>query len=253
VVGEVATKLFEEGETMLQELISSKQIKARGVAGIFPARKKEERVEILSSDRMEVKIEFNFLRQQRKMGAGIPNLSLSDYIAEESQYPDYLGAFAVSIHGVDEVSDRYKADLDDYKSIMVKVLTDRLAEAFAEYLHAKVRTDQWGYIKEEKLKNSDLIREKYQGIRPAPGYPACPDHTEKGKIWSLLEVEKNTGMMLTESFAMYPASAVSGFYFAHPKSKYFAVGRIENDQLVSYSERKGQLVEDVRKWLRPNL
>ncbi|MGB1038979.1 MAG: vitamin B12 dependent-methionine synthase activation domain-containing protein [Bacteroidia bacterium] len=198
---------------------------------------------------------FNFLRQQRKMGNNIPNISLADYIApKSSNKTDYIGAFAVTAGiGIESMIDKYEADHDDYNSIMVKAIADRLAEAFAEYMHKYVRTELWGYSHDESLSNNELIREKYQGIRPAAGYPACPDHTEKEKLWTLLNVEENTGISLTESFAMYPTASVSGLYFSHPKSKYFAIGKIDKDQVSDYASRKGDEESVTAKWLGPNL
>ncbi|MCB9262537.1 MAG: methionine synthase [Flavobacteriales bacterium] len=247
VVGNEATKLYNEAQEMLNLIINEKQFIAKGVSGLFTAHSDGHNIHLPNE-----KITFNFLRQQRKMADGIPNISLADFVAPKGKN-DSMGCFAVSIHGAEEMAKHFEEDHDDYKAIMTKVLADRLVEAFAEYLHENVRKIGWGYDQTENLENVDLIREKYIGIRPAPGYPACPDHTEKGKIWKLLEVEKNTGMTLTESFAMHPAASVSGFYFSHPKSKYFAVGRIGNDQLQHYTEQKNATIEEVEKWLSPNL
>jgi 5-methyltetrahydrofolate--homocysteine methyltransferase len=189
------------------------------------------------------------------MGNNIPNRSLADFIAPKNTgKKDYLGAFAVTTGiGIEKIVEKYEKDQDDYNSILVKAIADRLAEAFAEYLHEYVRKKMWGYASDEILDNELLIREKYQGIRPAPGYPACPDHTEKGKLWDLLNVENHTGISLTESYAMYPTAAVSGFYFSHPESKYFAVGKIGEDQLKNYAHRKNVSFEYAKKWLSPNL
>ncbi|MBO6517222.1 MAG: methionine synthase [Bacteroidia bacterium] len=248
-VGKEAQALFDEAQTMLDTIIREKKFEARGVSGLFPAANLGESVRVWHESET---MDFHFLRQQRKMGTGIPNLSLADFVAAEGEN-DHMGSFAVSIHGAEAMAKMYEEDHDDYHSIMVKILADRFAEAFAEYLHERIRKEEWGYAGEEAFNNDDLIREKYNGIRPAPGYPACPDHTEKAKIWSLMDVEERTGMKLTESYAMYPAASVSGFYFAHPKSKYFAVGKIGRDQLEEYAERKEQTVEETEKWLRPNL
>lgn len=251
LVGTEATKLFSDASKMLDELVSGQKLKARGVLGLFKANRDGEDVLVYSEENAPVRL--HFLRQQRKMGQGIPNLSLADFIAPASQGTDHMGAFAVSIHGAELLAKEYEADHDDYHAIMVKILADRLAEAFAEYLHYKVRTDYWGYAADESLSNEELIREKYHGIRPAPGYPACPDHTEKATLWQMLQVEKNAGMTLTEHFAMSPASSVSGWYFAHPNSKYFAVGKIGRDQLVHYADRKGWDLNVAERWLQPLL
>jgi 5-methyltetrahydrofolate--homocysteine methyltransferase len=197
---------------------------------------------------------IHHLRQQSEKPAGQPNLSLADYVAsKDSGRQDYIGAFAVTAGlGLEELCKQFDRDHDDYNSIMAKALADRLAEAFAEFLHKRVR-DEWGYGKKEQLTNEELIREKYRGIRPAPGYPACPDHTEKRLLFDLLSVEKNAGITLTESYAMLPAAAVSGFYLAHPDAKYFAVGKIGKDQVEDYARRKGMALRTVERWLSPNL
>ncbi len=249
-VGEEAKKLFADATSMLDDIISNKKLKAKAVVGIFEAEETNGDVRLPNESKT-----FHFLRQQRKMGNGIPNLSLADYIAPASSgYKDYIGAFAVTAGiGIEALVEKYEADHDDYNSIMIKALADRLAEAFAECLHHEVRTKLWGYTADEQLTNDELIREKYQGIRPAAGYPASPDHTEKETLWKLLEVEKNTGISLTESFAMYPAASVSGLYFSHPNSKYFAVGKIGDDQVRDYAERKKSDLKITKKWLAPNL
>lgn len=251
VVGTEATKLFADARKMLQELVNGNRLRARGVVGLFKASREGEDVRVYTGSEQSVML--HFLRQQRKMGQGIPNLSLADFVLPASQGTDHMGAFAVSIHGADELAKEYEADHDDYHAIMVKILADRLAEAFAEYLHFRVRTEYWGYAGDENLSNEELIREKYKGIRPAPGYPACPDHTEKETLWQLLQVEKHAGMTLTEHYAMSPASSVSGWYFAHPQSKYFAVGKIGRDQLAHYAARKGWDLNVAERWLQPNL
>ena len=249
-VGEEAKKLFDDAQKMLDQLISKKILTANGIVGIFEAF--EDQGDIILP---ENQVTFNCLRQQRKMGNNIPNRSLADFIAPKNAgKKDYLGAFAVTTGiGIESIIEKYEKDQDDYNSILVKALADRLAEAFAEYLHEYVRKKMWGYASDEKLDNELLIREKYQGIRHAPGYPACPDHTEKGKLWDLLDVENHTGITLTESYAMYPTAAVSGFYFSHPESKYFAVGKIGEDQLKNYAQRKNVSFEYAKKWLSPNL
>ncbi|MBT8268824.1 MAG: methionine synthase, partial [Bacteroidia bacterium] len=198
---------------------------------------------------------FITLRQQLKKREGVPNIALSDFIApEDSGIEDYVGCFCVTAgFGTDELAKAYEAEHDDYHSIMIKALADRLAEAFAEYLHEFIRKDEWGYSKEESFSNEELIKEQYKGIRPAPGYPACPDHLEKNAIWKLLQVEKRIGVRLTESLAMWPAASVSGYYFAHPDAKYFGLGKIKEDQLTDYAKRREISIEEARKWLSPNL
>jgi 5-methyltetrahydrofolate--homocysteine methyltransferase len=252
VVGTEARKLFDDAQSMLDKIINDDLLGAEGVWGIFPAKRSGNDVAIETSDGQE---KFHFLRQQRKMGSNIPNLSLADYIApESSRNTDYMGLFAVSINrGLEEMVQEFQADHDDYNSILVKALADRFAEAAAEFLHELVRTKAWGYAKDESFSKHDLIREKYVGIRPAPGYPACPDHTEKGTLWRALQVKETIGAELTDSFAMYPASSVSGYYFSHPQSKYFGLGKIGKDQVEDYAQRKGITSEVVEKWLRPNL
>jgi 5-methyltetrahydrofolate--homocysteine methyltransferase len=226
-----------------------------GVYGFFPAASLGDDIEVYQDiSRETVLTAIHYLRQQSEKPAGQPNLSLADYVApKESHRQDYLGAFAVTAGiGLDELCKRFDADHDDYNSIMAKALADRFAEAFAECLHKRVR-EEWGYGNTEQLTNDDLIRERYRGIRPAPGYPACPDHTEKRILFDLLSAEKHTGITLTESFAMLPAAAVSGFYFAHPDAKYFAVGKIGKDQVEDYARRKGLDLRIVERWLSPNL
>ncbi|PCJ64621.1 MAG: methionine synthase [Bacteroidetes bacterium] len=249
-VGDEAKKLFEDAQVMLRDLIDNRRLKSNAVVGIFEANEENGDVYLPKADTT-----FNFLRQQRKMGDNIPNISLADFIAPKSSgKKDYIGAFAVTTGiGIEPLIAKYEADHDDYNSIMVKALADRLAEAFTECIHHKVRTELWAYTGDEQLTNNELIREKYQGIRPAAGYPASPDHTEKAKLWELLDVEKNTGISLTESYAMYPTASVSGLYFSHPDSKYFAVGKISDQQVVDYAERKNQDLDATRKWLGPNL
>jgi 5-methyltetrahydrofolate--homocysteine methyltransferase len=249
--GEEATKLFAAAQTLLAEIVSQKLIQPRGIYGLFPANRVGDDVEIYTDDsRAKVLTKFHFLRQQIEKGDGTPNWCLADFIAPNLQ-PDYIGAFAVtSGHGLDELVKKYKADHDDYNAIMAEALADRLAEAFAEYLHKHVR-EEWGFGKAEKLTTEDLIEEKYRGIRPAAGYPASPDHTEKEILWKLLDAEKNTGIRLTESFAMWPGSSVSGLYFAHPESKYFAVGKLGEDQVADLAARKGKSLAEMERWLGP--
>ena len=274
--GEEARKLFADAQELLEKIVAGKLIAARGVYGFFPANRVGDDVELYTDEsRKKVLTTFHFLRQQIVKDDGTPNWCLGDFIAPkvgresrvESREPDsanpalgsrpstldYIGAFAVtSGHGIDELVKKFKADHDDYNAIMAEALADRLAEAFAEFLHRRVR-EEWGYGKAEKLTTEDLIREKYRGIRPAAGYPACPDHTEKGILWKLLEVEKNTGIQLTESCAMWPASSVSGLYFAHLESKYFAVGKLGRDQVLDYHLRKGMTLQEIERWLGPYL
>jgi 5-methyltetrahydrofolate--homocysteine methyltransferase len=228
---------------------------ARGVYGFFPASSAGDDIEVYTDEsRKSVLTVLHTLRQQTDKGESQPSYALSDFIApKESALDDYIGAFAVTTGiGVDELCSRFERDHDDYNSIMVKALADRLAEAFAEMLHKRAR-ENWGYGRDENLTSEDLIRERYRGIRPAPGYPACPDHTEKRTIFDLLAAEKNTGIELTESFAMLPASSVSGLYFAHPESKYFQVGKVGRDQVLDYQRRKGMPLADIERWLSPNL
>jgi 5-methyltetrahydrofolate--homocysteine methyltransferase len=255
VVGEVAKELFNDAQAMLQEMLDSKRITAKAVIGLFPANSVGDDIEVYSDEtRSKVLTKFHTLRQQLPRTDGKPNYALADFIApKDSGVIDYIGGFAVTAGiGVEEYAKEFQEKLDDPKSIMVKALADRFAEAFAEYMHKHVR-DLWGYGKTENLDAEALIREDYRGIRPAPGYPACPDHTEKRILFDLLKVPQNTTIELTESCAMFPASSVSGLYFAHPESRYFAVGRIDRDQIVDYSLRKGTPIDEVEKWLRPNL
>lgn len=255
LVGEAATKLFDEATQMLNQLIEEKWLTAKGVLGIFPANQvNDDDIQIYSENGEELE-KFLTLRQQSQKTKGAPNIALADFIApKESGRQDYMGAFCVSTgFGVDEIADKFVKNLDDYNSIMIKALADRLAEAFAEYLHKKVRTEIWGYDQGEQLTNEELIKESYKGIRPAPGYPACPDHLEKRTIWSLLKVQERIGVKLTDSLAMWPASSVSGYYFAHPKSRYFGLGKIKEDQVADYAKRRGIPTEEAAKWLSPNI
>jgi 5-methyltetrahydrofolate--homocysteine methyltransferase len=253
--GEQARQIFKDANTLLDTIIEKNLITARGVYGFFPATAVGDDVDLYTDEtRTKVLQRFHFLRQQANREGNEPCRSLSDFIApQETNLPDHLGAFAVTAGiGVKEVCDRFRADNDDYNAIMAEALSDRLAEAFAECLHQRVR-QQWGYGLEESFTPAELIQEKYRGIRPAPGYPACPDHTEKGPLWNLLNVEANTGMLITESFAMWPGSSISGLYFAHPQSRYFSLGKIGRDQVVDYAARKGMSLAEAERWLGPNL
>ncbi|MEZ4897597.1 MAG: methionine synthase [Saprospiraceae bacterium] len=255
-VGEHARSLFEDAQRMLKQWSSSRQLSARGVWGIFPvARQEDDSVEVYASDRQHHLDTFYFLRQQRKKAPGLPNLSLVDFLAPSTGgKQDYLGCFAVTAGiGLEEVVAHYEQDHDDYQAILAKALADRLAEAFAEWLHAKIRTSYWGYVPEESLDNEALIAEKYQGIRPAPGYPACPDHTEKETLFRLLDASRLTGIQLTESLAMYPAASVCGYYFAHPDAKYFGLGLIDKDQMAAYARLKGMPLATLERWLAGSL
>ncbi|MEQ5121131.1 methionine synthase [Morganella morganii] len=254
VVGEEARRLFKEANAMLDELDRTGTLTPRGVAGIFPANRIGDDIAVYRDEsREEILLYSCHLRQQTQKKDDFPNACLADFVAPPG-IPDYLGAFAVT-GGLEEdtLAAQFDAAHDDYNKIMVKALADRLAEGFAEYLHEQVRKTVWGYSPDENLDNDSLIRENYQGIRPAPGYPACPEHTEKSKIWELLDVEGHTGMRLTESYAMWPGASVSGWYFSHPQSRYFAVAQIQRDQIEDYAARKGMPVKELERWLAPNL
>ena len=257
IVGEQATDLFADAQVILTEILDKKLLTAKAVFGLFPANAVEDDdIEVYTNDqREEVAVKFLTLRQQLKKREGKTNVALADFIAPKtSGKPDHIGAFCVTAgFGTAELAKQYEEANDDYNAIMVKALADRLAEAYAEYLHEQVRRQHWGYAAEEQLDNEALIKESYKGIRPAPGYPACPDHLEKNTIWELLKVEENIGVSLTESLAMWPAASVSGYYFAHPEAHYFGVGKITQDQVKSFAERKNIAVEEAEKWLRPNL
>lgn len=274
VVGEQATDLFADARKMLKKMLAEKKLRGKGIFGLFPAnslqnhddievQRHPERPlgkragnegEVSNEDETNI-FKFRTLRQQLKRREGIPDYALSDFIApKNSGKQDYIGCFCVTTgFGTDELSDKYRKDLDDYNSIMVKALSDRLAEAFAEYLHKQVRVKHWGYAANEDLDNESLIGEKYKGIRPAPGYPACPDHLEKLTIWEILQVEGRIGVKLTDSLAMWPASSVSGYYFANPEAKYFGLGKIKKDQVADFAVRKGITLEKATKWLAPNI
>jgi 5-methyltetrahydrofolate--homocysteine methyltransferase len=253
--GAQARQIFTEANALLDNMIEKNTIRARGVYGLFPANAIGDDVELYTDAARERVLErFHFLRQQSNKEGSEPCRSLSDFIApKETGLPDHIGGFAVTSGiGLKELCDRFRSENDDYNAIMAEAIADRLAEAFAECLHKRVR-DEWGYGCEEGLSHADLIQEKYRGIRPAAGYPACPDHTEKGPLWRLLDVQANTGMLITESFAMWPGSSVSGLYFAHPESRYFSLGKIDRDQVADYSKRKGMSVVEIERWLGQNL
>ena len=253
VVGDQATTMYEEAQEMIQEIIAKQLLKPQAIFGLFEANSINEDDISIQKKGKEVAV-FRTLRQQLKKREGIPNHALSDFIMpKETGKKDYMGAFCVGIFGVQELADSYRDKEDDYNAIMAQAIADRFAEAFAEYLHKQVRTKHWGYASNEDLSNQDLIKESYKGIRPAPGYPACPDHLEKETIWELLEVEKLIGVKLTESLAMWPAAAVSGYYFGNPEAKYFGLGKITDDQVTDYAIRKGIAKEKARKWLHPTL
>lgn len=257
IVGEQAVDLFADAQVILSEILEKKLLKAKAVFGLFPANSiADDDIEVyVDENRNEVAATFLTLRQQIKKREGKTNVALADFIApKDSGQKDYIGSFCVSTgFGTAELAKQYEDANDDYNAIMVKALADRFAEAFAEYLHKEVRIKHWGYAANENLDNDALIKESYKGIRPAPGYPACPDHLEKNTFWELLQVEKNIGVTLTESLAMWPAASVSGYYFAHPEAQYFGVGKITQDQLESFAQRKNITLEEAEKWLRPNL
>jgi len=254
--GQTARKLYDDAQEMLDRLAREKWLTAHGVVGLWPANSVGDDIEVYLTERRDEPLEvLHQLRQQGQHRAGVPNRSLADYVAPKSTgLRDYVGAFAVTAgHGTQERTAEFKAALDDYDAILLEALADRLAEAFAERLHQRVRKELWGYAGDERLDNTDLIRERYRGIRPAPGYPACPDHTEKQTLWRLLDVERQVGIELTDSMAMWPGASVSGWYFSHPESQYFVVGRLARDQVADYAERKGWTLADAERWLSPNL
>jgi 5-methyltetrahydrofolate--homocysteine methyltransferase len=253
VVGEEAQKLFADAQIMLEKIVSENWLQARGVIGFFPANSDGDDIQIFADEnRQEIVHTLHNLRQQDQKRGDKPNYCLSDYIAPKSSgKADYIGGFAVTTgHKIEEKIQEFEKDHDDYQGIMLKILADRLAEAFAEHMHERVRKEFWGYEPQEDLDNEALIAEKYRGIRPAPGYPACPDHTEKATLWQMLEPEQNAGMKITESFAMLPTAAVSGWYYAHPEARYFPVVRIQKDQVEDYAERKGQDIISIERWLQ---
>jgi 5-methyltetrahydrofolate--homocysteine methyltransferase len=254
--GEAARKLWDDAQRMLDQLIAEKWLTASGVIGLFPANTVGDDVEVYTDEtRDAVRATLHQLRQQTEHRPGVPHRSLADFVApRDTGLHDYVGAFAVTAGlGIGPKIAEFKAALDDYSAIMLAALADRLAEAFAERLHQRVRTEFWGYAVDESLANESLIKEQYVGIRPAPGYPACPEHTEKQTIWDLLDAQHNTGIELTESMAMWPGASVSGLYFAHPQSQYFVVGKVGRDQVEDYAKRKGWSVAQAEKWLSPNL
>jgi len=259
--GEAATKLFEDAQALLQQIVARKQLQLRAAYGLFPANSVGDDVEVYTNgSRKHLRTTFHFLRQQLDKGDGTPNWCLADFIAprvlpganaSSGIADDHLGAFAVTAGiGLKAIVEGFKARHDDYSAIMAEALADRLAEALAEYVHQRVR-GEWGFGRDEHLTQEDLIAEKYRGIRPAAGYPACPDHTEKAILWDLLDAEQHTGIKLTESFAMYPGASVSGLYFAHPEAKYFAVGKLGRDQVEDLARRKGNAVSEMERWLGP--
>jgi 5-methyltetrahydrofolate--homocysteine methyltransferase len=251
-----ARKLYDDAQQMLDTMIAEKWVRAHGVYGLWPANADGDDVVVWADDsRTEKRAVLHQLRQQGQHRDGIPNRSLADYVAPVSTgLADHVGGFAVTAGiGLPERVKAFRDDLDDYNAILVEALADRLAEAFAERLHQRVRTEFWGHDAAETLSNEDLIAEKYAGIRPAPGYPACPDHTEKLTLWDLMDVEASTGIRLTESMAMWPGASVSGVYYSHPQSQYFVVGRLGRDQVAAYAERKGWTLAEAEKWLSPNL
>lgn len=251
VVGKEATKLYNDANALIDKIIAEKWLTAKGTIGFWEAASADDDVEVTTP---EGPVQLSFLRQQIKKAADQPNLSLADFIAPKtSGKKDYIGAFAVTLHGIEEHIKRFEASHDDYNKIMLQALADRFAEAFAEAMHRQVRKEHWGYDKNEQLSNEELIKEQYTGIRPAPGYPACPDHTEKYKLFGLLKATETIGVQLTESLAMYPASSVCGWYFSNPKSQYFGVGKIQRDQLEDYAKRKHMPIEEAEKWLSPVL
>ncbi|MCT4698684.1 methionine synthase [Tenacibaculum haliotis] len=251
VVGEQATQLYEDSKVILDEIITKQLLKPKGIFGLFEANTVNDDDISIQKKGEEIAV-FRTLRQQLKKREGKPSFALSDFIApKEAKKQDYMGAFCTAIYGADELAKKYKEKEDDYNAIMVQAIADRFAEAFAEYLHHRVRTKHWGYAFDETLSNEDLIKETYKGIRPAPGYPACPDHLEKETIWSLLNVEEKIGVTLTESLAMWPAAAVSGYYFGNEEAKYFGLGKITDDQVRDFANRKGITLDKARKWLHP--
>jgi len=265
IVGEQASELYDDARLMLKKIFEEKLLTAKAVFGLFCANTiNDDDIEVLAhpvnTDTADKKEEnthliFRTLRQQSKKRRGVPNIALADFIApKESEIQDYIGCFCVTAgFGTNELAEEYEKNLDDYNAIMIKALADRLAEAFAEYLHKEVRKKVWGYAGKEHLSNENLIKEEYRGIRPAPGYPACPDHTEKLTIWELLDVNNAIGVKLTDNLAMFPAASVSGYYFAHPEARYFGLGKITADQIVDYAGRKEIELSKARKWLAPNI
>ncbi|MDR2251209.1 vitamin B12 dependent-methionine synthase activation domain-containing protein, partial [Acinetobacter sp.] len=254
VVGEAATDLYNQAQAMLKDIIDNNLFDARAVFGMFPAQRTDaDTVSVFDEAGQKVTHTFEHLRQQSDKVTGKPNLSLADYVRADREQQDYLGGFTVSIFGAEELANEYKAKGDDYSAILVQSLADRFAEAFAEHLHERIRKEFWGYKADEQLGNEELIKEKYVGIRPAPGYPACPEHSEKAVLFDWLGSTDKIGTKLTEHFAMMPPSSVSGFYYSHPQSEYFNVGKISQDQLEDYAKRKGWTLDEAKRWLGPNL
>ena len=256
VVGETASQLFRDAQVMLKKIVEQKWLGANAVIGLFPANSVGDDIEIYTDQtRSKIAMTYHCLRQQDQKPSGKPNRCLSDFIApKETGIQDTIGLFAVGAgFGIDERIKAFEEANDDYSAIVLKALADRLAEGFAEHMHARVRREFWGYAKDENLTNGQLINEEYRGIRPAPGYPACPDHTEKGALFAVLSATENAGIVITESFAMVPTAAVSGFYFSHPESTFFAVGKIGKDQVEDYAKRKGWTLEEAERWLAPVL
>ena len=250
--GKEAKKLFDDAQEMINHVIKNNLIEAKAVFGLYRANSNGDDIEVYDNNKNTI-ANFITLRQQKEKGENFFNKALSDYVAtKESDIDDYIGWFCGSAgFASEELSKKYEEDNDDYSSIMIKAICDRFAEAFAEYLHKEVRTKYWGYSSNEETSNEDLIKEKYDGIRPAPGYPACPDHLEKKTIWKLLSVEDRIGVKLTESLAMWPAASVSGYYFGNKKAKYFGIGKIDKDQMTDYSKRRGISFKEAVKWLNP--
>jgi len=251
IFGTEAKRLLNDAQKLIEKIVAEKWFSADGVIGFWPAASNNADTIILQTENGEVKLES--LRQQLKKAVGQPSYSLADFICPAELGTDYMGSFAVTIHGAKKHIDRFAADHDEYNKILVQILADRFVEAFAECLHQQVRTEYWGYEKNETLTNEQLIKEEYKGIRPAPGYPACPDHTEKVKLFELLNVTTNIGIELTESLAMNPPASVCGWYIAHPQSHYFGLGKIGKDQLEDYAKRKGMSLDEAEKWMRPVL
>ena len=256
-MGEAATQLFDDAQAMLRQIVEEKWLTANAAIGFWPAAQVNgDDIEVYADEsRDQVRVTLHQLRQQTAKVNGAPNFSLADFVAPgDSPARDYVGGFVVTTGiGLEQRAAEFEAANDDYNSILLKALADRLAESFAEHMHLRVRKEFWGYARTEDLSNEELIRERYTGIRPAPGYPACPDHTEKRALFDLLAAEQNTGVELTEHFAMMPAAAVSGFYYSHPEARYFAIGKIGRDQVENLARRKAVPVAEVERWLRPNL
>jgi 5-methyltetrahydrofolate--homocysteine methyltransferase len=254
IVGEAASNLYADARRMLRQALAERWLRGRAVLGFFPANSVDDDIEVYADEsRREVVLRLHHLRQQKPKPSGQPHFALSDFVApRDSGVPDWIGGFAVTTGiGIEARVRAFEAQHDDYSSIMLKALADRFAEALAEATHERVRREYWGYAPEERNTNEQLIREHYRGIRPAPGYPACPDHTEKAALWQLLDPERNAGIVLTENYAMHPAAAVSGWYFSHPGATYFGVGSIDRDQVQDYARRKRMPLAEAERWLAP--